>query len=625
MDIFVRQIPQAATDRLLNDFFRPHLAEHGIHVYDCQKLGQKALAKITVLDTSQATLFLAKNAGRLVWVMKDRVYNIVCSASRDPPTDLSLRSLVLKAAKRSRNPTAAPPELQPPNKQNSTFRIATISCGTWDYVDGNLVLVPYYEYHRAGTLLFGSKQAAILLPAFGALPPCRIDITYYDVDTVVTGSYDKPTITFSLSLAPKFYHLRESTDMMQELLAQFNLGSNASTPGQMAAAKKIRVTGIDDRHTAVAGQCFVYQVRLDLFQDIQRVHALVRHIRALGSTMSYPTGRYAPTETLQMSFGRLSHQLTDQQLYGSMPFNVRFQLIRLAQNGVLEPSKVLGLLSTVQRLLKKYGMTSTVEAIRLLYRELPIAGPHTEAHNFSNSTLTRLLSEHAADYDHRAGENPYELASRFSHLVLVHKLTVTPAGTYLEGPSAEVTNRVLRRYPSRHDYFLRVTFSDEDGESIRYDSHSSNEQIFRSRFQKFIDGSFLIADRGFSFLGFSHSSLRTQSCWFMSPFIHQEQTGERGMMYAPLVIKRLGDFSSIRSPPKCAARIGQAFTDTTGTVSIPAPNVRILPEVERNGRVFSDGVGTISERLIEKIWRVYGRKHVMKPTILQIRFAGKQQ
>ncbi|KAK8201569.1 hypothetical protein M8818_005823 [Zalaria obscura] len=580
MDIFVRQIPQAATDRLLNDFFRPHLAEHGIHVYDCQKLGQKALAKITVLDTSQATLFLAKNAGRLVWVMKDRVYNIVCSASRDPPTDLSLRSLVLKAAKRSRNPTAAPPELQPPNKQNSTFRIATISCGTWDYVDGNLVLVPYYEYHRAGTLLFGSKQAAILLPAFGALPPCRIDITYYDVDTVVTGSYDKPTITFSLSLAPKFYHLRESTDMMQELLAQFNLGSNASTPGQMAAAKKIRVTGIDDRHTAVAGQCFVYQVRLDLFQDIQRVHALVRHIRALGSTMSYPTGRYAPTETLQMSFGRLSHQLTDQQLYGT---------------------------------------------IRLLYRELPIAGPHTEAHNFSNSTLTRLLSEHAADYDHRAGENPYELASRFSHLVLVHKLTVTPAGTYLEGPSAEVTNRVLRRYPSRHDYFLRVTFSDEDGESIRYDSHSSNEQIFRSRFQKFIDGSFLIADRGFSFLGFSHSSLRTQSCWFMSPFIHQEQTGERGMMYAPLVIKRLGDFSSIRSPPKCAARIGQAFTDTTGTVSIPAPNVRILPEVERNGRVFSDGVGTISERLIEKIWRVYGRKHVMKPTILQIRFAGKQQ
>ena len=47
-----------------------------------------------------------------------------------------------------------------------------------------------------------------------------------------------------------------------------------------------------------------------------------------------------------------------------------------------------------------------------------------------------------------------------------------------------------------------------------------------------------------------------------------------------------------------------------------------LQPVLRNGYDFSDGVGTISEALLRRIWRIYGTRRLLKPTALQIRFQG---
>lgn len=57
------------------------------------------------------------------------------------------------------------------------------------------------------------------------------------------------------------------------------------------------------------------------------------------------------------------------------------------------------------------------------------------------------------------------------------------------------------------------------------------------------------------------------------------------------IISQLGEFSAIRSPAKCAARIGQTFSDTPIAVQIDPSIVREVKDVENNGRVFSDGVG----------------------------------
>ena len=104
----------------------------------------------------------------------------------------------------------------------------------------------------------------------------------------------------------------------------------------------------------------------------------------------------------------------------------------------------------------------------------------------------------------------------------------------------------------------------------------------------------------------------------MAPF-----TLNGSLTIATAVIEDLGDFRLIRSPAKCAARIGQAFSQTFSSIHIPFEAFKIMPDIERNGRIFSDGVGTCSTEVLEKIWREYFQARGLKPTIFQIRFMGK--
>lgn len=106
----------------------------------------------------------------------------------------------------------------------------------------------------------------------------------------------------------------------------------------------------------------------------------------------------------------------------------------------------------------------------------------------------------------------------------------------------------------------------------------------------------------------------------MAPFLHDGRP-----LYPFDVIGNLGHFRNIRSPARCAARIGQAFSETPYYISLDecSVTVRLLPEVERNGRVFSDGVGTLSLQVVHHIWNVIPQKK-SAPTAFQVRFTGSK-
>ncbi|KAF2399938.1 RdRP-domain-containing protein [Trichodelitschia bisporula] len=87
------------------------------------------------------------------------------------------------------------------------------------------------------------------------------------------------------------------------------------------------------------------------------------------------------------------------------------------------------------------------------------------------------------------------------------------------------------------------------------------------------------------------------------------------------VIRRLGDFASIRCPAKCAAQIGQAFTDTRSCVVEFEEMIR-AKDVERDGRVFSDGCGTISPSLVKKTVAKYPHLKPGQVVIFQTRYKG---
>jgi hypothetical protein len=178
---------------------------------------------------------------------------------------------------------------------------------------------------------------------------------------------------------------------------------------------------------------------------------------------------------------------------------------------------------------------------------------------------------------------------------------------------------VLRKYEDHIDSFVRVTFCDEDGQQLKFQFDCSNDEIY-DKFQAVLDDSIPLCGRTFQFLGFSQSSLRSQTAWFMAPFF----TTNLGNILTPAhAIEDLGDFSHLRSPAKCAARIGQAFTDTNGFVTVQAKAELNLEDVERNGRVFSDGCGVMSADLAYEVSLKYQRLLMKEmPTVLQVRYRG---
>lgn len=95
-------------------------------------------------------------------------------------------------------------------------------------------------------------------------------------------------------------------------------------------------------------------------------------------------------------------------------------------------------------------------------------------------------------------------------------------------------------------------------------------------------------------------------------------------MYAK-IIADLGMFHDIRSPARCAARIGQAFSETPFYIPLDEHGIKVveIPDVKYGERVFSDGVGTMSWDVVHAMWDVIPQKKAA-PTAAQVRMKGSK-
>ncbi|KAI7469590.1 RNA-directed RNA polymerase [Hortaea werneckii] len=618
MDIFVRNVPPQATSKQLERFFQAPLEECGVKVFYVEKFEGKQFARLTTLDIAAGRVFLERfgvphESGLRVRAKRPLKLNghyLQCSPSHNPSSGFSLKALELEAKQQRAGTTGASRDATATqNGKITRFDISDNQCGTWDYAGTELVFISHWRGPMRGSITIGDREVAILLEVPG-LDQKRIDFNFHSCESIVIDPGIDPSLSFTLKFAPKFYQVSSILDNLTVEVTALVLGPAAA---RAKSGKKSRILSIDNAHAKVASTCFVYRVQLTEKSMLGQVRSLIGNNPRKPPTVTLNTATMSPSEKLQRSKELLDIELRDPR----KDFKLRFQIDRLVRNGLLSSFRVLELLPKISQLEAKHGLNATLYALKQFSKQAPYPGPDTEAFEVSRHSNEQLLEQYAACYNPLSPDNPYELAKRHSHVTLVHRIVVTPVGTYLEGPEPEPTNRVLRKYLGQSNYFARTVFQDEDGGCLRYDARANQDLVYHWRFKQFLDQTEPVLGLGFRFLGFSHSSLRSQSCWSMSPFVFN---GE--MLLADKLIEMLGQFDHIRTPAKCAARIGQCFTDTAASVTLSSDLVGSLPVVERNGRDFSDGVGTIFEDLWEQVMEVYGTQSLMKPTALQIRFQG---
>lgn len=624
MEIHVVNVPEQASQRVLLNYLRPILKQLSITSFRCQKTVGKGFANITFLHTRDATLFLATH-GHEGFVSNQKgtarppsslnLFNqpIYCKKSSFPVDKQLLR--VLKSEENRRRARAESYKDKPLKKVilPVNFNISGLACGSWIYIGFDLRYVSQVDWDASGTTTFRTHSLVTVLDS-----GYRMDIPYLSVMSIAFQPSPNPALTLALTEAPRMFKKNEKS--LAELLAAVKLNR---IPQYRNDFKWQRIASLGPQHDRIAANCFVYRISLVDHEAISggEVAKLsdqigrVRQAKEVPAVTEWRTSIGKPKAGSLLSHTHGYQLLQDLLSGGQQPFKLTFQVQKLVDNGYLSPYQVMCLWPAIVSMCQRCPGDTSANAVLKLFNQIPFPGPGIDADELSTKTLLDLLrSNERQALKEVACEHPY-----ISNTVLVHRACVTPAGIYLSGPKPEGNNRVLRKYSDYQDYFLRVQFCDEDGDPIRFNNRISNEEILHAKFKGVLESGINIAGRKFMFLGFSHSSLRSQACWFMADF--ELPNGEG--VNAQKVITELGDFSSIRSPAKCAARIGQAFSDTPHAVTISDNALLYVKDVERNGRVFSDGVGTISTSLMTQILDTLRLPHPVKPTLFQIRYRGK--
>ncbi|XP_043724050.1 RNA-dependent RNA polymerase 6 [Telopea speciosissima] len=209
----------------------------------------------------------------------------------------------------------------------------------------------------------------------------------------------------------------------------------------------------------------------------------------------------------------------------------------------------------------------------------------------------------------------------------VRRLVITPTKSYCLPPEVELSNRVLRKYKEVADRFLRVTFMDEGFQQLNSNVLSyyvapivrditSNSFLQRTtvfkRVKAILTDGFNLCGRKYSFLAFSSNQLRDRSAWFFA---------EDKSIRVDDIKSWMGKFTN-KNVAKCAARMGLCFSSTYATVEVPIKHVNPdLPDIERNGYVFSDGIGMLTPDLAMEVAEKL-QLTAYPPCAYQIRYAG---
>jgi len=266
---------------------------------------------------------------------------------------------------------------------------------------------------------------------------------------------------------------------------------------------------------------------------------------------------------------------------------IAFQLESLLHNGLMNTDDIDVLIPQIRDLSRKHTRQGSVYIGDLLrrYNEALQIRPSWESPlNCYQRILAKFVFTPLKSPDFRS-----------------YHVTFTPTRMLLEGPYSSQSNRVIREYKGFEDQFLRVDFRDEDHLQYRWDREVDGASFLAEHVGYTLKNGFVLAGRQFDFLAYSSSALHAHAVWFMTPFVHPQ----KGHVSATSIRASLGSFEGtklLRQPSKFAARLAQAFTATEASVGILRDEWNEMPDLGKEPYLFTDGVGTISKALGERIW-----------------------
>jgi hypothetical protein len=626
MEVFLSSLPPDLTDRSLQTQLHPFLEKLSITDYICGVQKNKKVGYVRFLHKADGINFLVhhgestqskpnanyglRREARL-FLMGD---GVLCRPSTNKAMsqyDLaSIRHEVEKRQSQSKRAGHTP----------TTFSVRELSCGHFSFVNRTRFtfvsewssLVPWIARFTKHNVLIKAEERK-----------AELRIPYSTIVELIWSEKGKIALILSM---PPIILVAEDPDL-SDIFAQFSLKTKKGPD-------YTRVPNLGQAHAKVASFCTAYCISVpadtvggfgqgDFLPNISKLKA----DELIAVTQFDFTHQVAGSPGCCLprypdALEALNKDLKHYTRNALLPFTFSFMLEGLVRNGHLHPTVVaeLGrkLVDAFQasKRVRNQHLPISVETFKKLFQRIEYPSPFADTRQFEAEGIMQYLEQIEQELGAEIGPRS-DLSKDTQSLVNIFRAIVTPTRITFEGPELEAKNRILRKFPDHIDYFLRAQFCDENGEDMHYNAKVSLDPIY-ARFKQVLSKGIPLAGRLYGFLGFSHSSLRSHSVWLSAPFIYQ------GTPHFPkFIIGSLGKFEDIKSPARRAARIGQAFSETPFAVPLDKNGIvdSTIPDVKRNNRTFSDGVGTISYDALECVWDALPESTGC-PTCLQVRWAG---
>lgn len=427
------------------------------------------------------------------------------------PNPITLRGLKYAAEEKVKPIRKIEKEAAP-----NVFEVEAFSCGYNTFDGDRLVFIPEVEFEDPrGTAKF--TKSTLLVKLKNGL------VIRISNDTIVDliCSFDR-VLTLTLTEVPSLF--REFNTSLPEIANLFAALSLRNTPSSQDTIRA-RIGSLSGRHADVVGQCLVYQLHVTGADLPRRMEALSHHDAVPFQRFNLVTQRTPPLHLgfLRSSMATLKVELFENLQGCHLPFGILFQLQALVWNAYLHPGVVLELMRQLKRSTKSDldagKRPISVGAMKMLFKQINWPAPHGDPSHFKVGTILDLLRENDKRV-HQENALQYEYAAVNQNQAMIHRVTVTPSRITLHGPELEANNRILRKYPNHHEYFIRVQFCDENGQDMNIFNPKLNHDDVWTRFKRILNDGIDIAGRRYSFLGFSHSSLRSHSAWVRISSFH---------------------------------------------------------------------------------------------------------
>lgn len=634
MEVFLRNLPPDLTEKALTSQLRPWMDNLNITDYVCDKLKKKYQGYITFLHRADAQRFLDEYGQALKPGGEDQHKANQNDKNRKPrkhaaatprlflmgravfcgESGRKLDKTALKAIEHQKTHTVANQQVQAEPTEETAIVLETsrLACGYHAFVHGRFTFVSEWDLEVHCRVKFGKWNLVLTFSKDGR--DCEVRVSYRSIIQVIWS--DSASVSVTLSSSPTF--LEGKHTLIEKLILQ-TLDASRTNPDAMK-----RTSSIDHAHGAVSPFCLVYFFRAsaaDFSSQLLRVKQkelfdVVRH------DLEHLPAHLTPLGAFSEGLADLRALLSSYTTNTTLPFGLLFLLQALVHNGYLHPTTVSALARALAALFeraKRDGADQSpisVTTFKKLFQSIDYPHPLADPRQFEAAGVMEYLSDQEEMARNRSALES-EVLSETSGRALIFRAVVTPTRITYHGPEMEAKNRVLRKFPDHTDHFVRVQFCEEDGQDLYHNPRVVLDDVY-VRLKKVLDAGIPVAGRHYSFLGFSHSSLRARSVWLSAPFLF-----DGGLKISENIIEGLGDFKKIRSPARRAARIGQAFSETRYSIPLRERGIDVIEidDVKRNGRVFSDGVGTISPGAVEAIYDVIAPDKGC-PTCFQIRWAG---